>query len=186
MQGQQWVLVCSTHSSAQPYTAGWELWLCPSWTAQCSACQRWAGSKPWDTARTCWGVPTRHPLLGYCNRKNRQKTPEKTTKTPQPNIQTPKTKTLNKHKFHYPCSGHAASKPFPKLLNLSGVQQKQNNSATQYNSHCLTSPESQIQLQTLPPAAPGPSTASYLEHREQMEPHWGIYTQALKSLHSRH
>lgn len=33
-----------------------------------------AGSKPRDMDSTWWGVPTRHPLLGYCNRKSKQKT----------------------------------------------------------------------------------------------------------------
>lgn len=88
--------------------------LCPAGQLSAQPGRDGAGSKPGDTDSAWWGVPTRHLLLGYCNRKNRQKNPKtlEKTKPPQPNTQSPKT--LNKHKFHYPCSGHAASKQLPK------------------------------------------------------------------------
>lgn len=76
VQGQKWVLLCSTCSWAQrgqSYTAGWNYGLRPSWTAQCSPCARWSW-QCWDMDSIWWGVPTRHPLLGYCNRKSKQKT----------------------------------------------------------------------------------------------------------------
>lgn len=110
----------------------------------------------------------------------------KKTKTPQTKTQTPKTKTLNKQKFHYPCSRHAASKQLPKFLNLSRVQQKQNNSATQYNSTVTGLPlqSTTSSSKHLPHLPLLPSIASHLKHREQIELHWGNYTQALKGLHS--
>lgn len=130
------------------------------------------------------GCPSQAPTRAVATGKTSKKTLKK-PKPPQPNTQTPKTLKKNKLKFHYPCSGHAASKQLPKRLNLSGVQQKQNNPATPYNSTVtVLPPQSPTSSPKHCPTCPCFPALPLTLSTDSRELHCSIYTQALKGLHS--
>lgn len=150
-----------------------------------------AGSKSRDNDSTRWGIPTRHPLLGYCNRKNRQKKPNK-----QPNlekiqtttIKSPKPKPWTSPSFTTRVLGRQQANNYPNYSTCQGSSRSRTillPSTTALSLSYLSRvphPAPNIFL-TCPCFSPW-AQFSYLEHREQIELHWGIYTQALKGLHS--
>lgn len=115
-----------------------------------------AGSKPRDTDRTWWGVPTRHPLLGYCNRKNRQKKPENkqlnhTTKYPNSQNQNPEQTQVS-----LPMIWAGSKQTITQTIQLASgpAEAEQFCYPVQQHCHCLTPAEPHIQLPTFPPSAP--------------------------------